>query len=379
MDLKNTLFRWSRGLLFLVLLLSGISSAQAVNCKVGEGESAPKSFTVPLAGHFYAGNDLPVGSVIYETLVTMSGRVGVYCDAAFNVDGEFRVTNEPAGAPFTQAGTSFTGQIYPTNVPGVGVALIDRNAGLAFTKSAPEALPGYWVLNEAGPKDMVGSHFALALIKTGNITSGGTVYGSSLPSMALNAVAKPGYSGLPINNIWTVNFTGNLFLDTSTCTTPGNPTYDLGKFSPEDFPYVGSKSQNFDVPIHLTNCPVFTGYYSEGGRQQSTDSASPSGGTLKNNMLEMTVTPSAGYYSDGTQMKLNNVSGSASGLAFLLYHHLEGETTLSRISSGQVMYQTMSLERSGDVYIPFVVQLRRIGDLRPGKINGSFTVTINYK
>ncbi|MFK3663615.1 hypothetical protein ACI2I2_24440 [Scandinavium sp. NPDC088450] len=79
-------------------------------------------------------------------------------------------------------------------------------------------------------------------------------------------------------------------------------------------------------------------------------------------------------------MYLNNVSGSASGLAFLLYHHQEGTSTLSRITSADsVRYQIMSLERSGDVYISFVVQHRRIGDLRPGKINGSFTVNINYK
>ncbi|HAV1788597.1 TPA: hypothetical protein JG904_002622 [Enterobacter hormaechei subsp. xiangfangensis] len=378
MDLKNTLFKWSRDLLVLSLLLAGLSSAaQAVtNCKL---LWSPVTDTVPLSGHFYVGNDLPVGSVIYRTSVKKSGTTGITCDGDYNIAAEFRVTNEPSGAPFTQSGIPYTGQIYPTNVPGIGVAIWSN--GNTFTRSTPVSLSGYYYRDEEGNDiGRYGDWFDISLIKTGNVPSGSILNGSSLPSMALNVPAQSGYSGLPINNLWTVNFTGSIAFATSTCTTPGNPTYDLGKFSPEDFPSFGSKSQNFDVPIHLTNCPVFTGFYSDGSGQLSLDSSVPSGGTLKNNMLEMTVTPSAGYYSDGTQMKLNNVSGSASGLAFLLYHHLEGETTLSRVSSGNsVMYQTMSLERSGDVYIPFVVQLRRIGDLRPGKINGSFTVTINYK
>lgn len=383
MQWQNIIVRGLQGLLVPVLLLTGMNTALAVNCTTSDS-FPPISDTVPLSGHFYVGNDLPVGSVIYRTTVvqTVAGS-GVYCDGPFRVDAEYRVTNEPSGAPFTQSGTPYSGQIYPTNVPGIGVAV--WNYGKTFTKATPISLPGYFSADSGGDGSRNGDLFDISLIKTGNITSGATVNGSSFPTVALNALAKAGYTGLPINNLWTVNFSGSMTLDTSTCITPGNPTYDLGTFWPEDFPSVGATTAWKDVSIYLTNCPVFTGYHNQSDPAQvAYDSNSPTGGTLKNNMLEMTIAPSTTTAGDQQTFMLLDVADKASGVGYQIAHNPkegmapdEGGNNL--YTAGDVLSQSMSLERSGSVSIPLRVRYKRTGVLRPGKMNGSFTVTINYK
>lgn len=380
MQWKKYITQLGPRLLVAALLLAGINSAQAVvNCKVSDAYP-PVSTTVPLAGTFYIGNDLPVGSVIYQTLLKTTAYLGIYCDAAFSVDAEFRVTDEPKGQPSAIGGRQ---NVYPTNIPGIGVQ-IDSD-GTFVSKTAPRILNGYFLLDHSGNFGRAGTRFSLLLIKTGNINSGGTVNGNSFPSVALNAVPTSGYSGLPINNIWTVNFSGSMTVNTSTCTTPGNPTFDLGTFRPEDFPSVGASTAWKDVSIQLTNCPVFTGYYGDGGsKQQSDDGATPSGGTLANNLLEMTIAPSTATAGDQQTFMLLDVADKASGVGYQIAHNPnedmapdEGGNNL--YTSGDVLSQSMSLERSGSVSIPLRVRYKRTGVLRPGKMNGSFTVTINYK
>ncbi|MFK3663534.1 fimbrial protein [Scandinavium sp. NPDC088450] len=380
MQWKKYITQLGQGLLVPVLLLAGMSSAQAVvNCKMADSTSN----TVPLSGHFYVGNDMPVGSVIYRTTITKTRQAGIDCDAPFSVDAEFRVVNERSGAPFSQSGIPYSGQIYPTNVPGIGVAL--WNAGRTFTSSAPLTLPAYYIKDSAGPSYKFGDEFDISLIKTGNISSGVTVNGDSFPIIAQNAVAKSGYSGLPIYYLWTVNFSGSITLDTSTCITPGNPTYDLGTFRPEDFPSVGATTAWKDVSIYLTNCPVFRGFYNNlDPAQVAIDSNSPTGGTLTNNMLEMTISPSTANAGDQQTFMLSDVADKASGMGYQIAHNPkegmapdEGGNNL--YTSGDVLTQSISLERSGNVSIPLRARYKRTGDLRPGKMNGSFTVTINYK
>lgn len=383
MQWQKIIVRGLQGLLIPVLLLTGMNAALAVNCSTSE-LYPPVSNTVPLTGHFYVGNDLPVGSVIYRTTVRQAARgAGIKCDGPYDVNAEYRVTNEPSGAPFTQSGTPYSGQIYPTNVPGVGVAV--WNNLLTFTKSSPRLIRHYFVNDEGADLNLVGDVFDISLIKTGNITSGVTVNASSFPSVALDAVATAGYTGLPINNLWTVNFSGSITLDTSTCITPGNPTYDLGTFRPEDFPSVGATTTWKDVSIYLTNCPVFTGFYNNSDPAQvANDSNSPTGGTLTNNMLEMTISPSTATAGDQQTFMLSDVTDKASGVGYQIAHNPqegmapdEGGNNL--YTSGDVLSQSMSLERSGSVSIPLRVRYKRTGVLRPGKMNGSFTVTINYK
>jgi type 1 fimbria pilin len=311
--LKTTCSRLLAGgiLMSAGLLLSTTARAE-VHCSATD-ENPPEIQNVTLNGTFYVGNDLPNGSVLYRTTAHNAKGATVQCDDAFSLGAVFGIGSEPSGAPFSQAGAPYNGQIYPTNVKGIGVAV--WVSGQAFTQASPSSPPLTMSLGSAGASTFGGLSFDISLIKTGSIDSGAVVDGNSLPQAIFYVIPSPGYSGLPLT-LWTVNFNGEIHFTTQTCQTPDvnveMGSYDKSKY----FHGVGSTTQWIDSSIRLKNCPTFSGYHD--GRDESaqsiTGSGTPSGGGLASNILKVSLQPATDIIDDANGIigvNANGTSGTA--------------------------------------------------------------------
>ena len=124
---ENGLRIWHLSALVMTSLCGLLGFSQSafavVTCKAST--VYPKQTIVPgiAVSASYAGNDLPVGGIIQRQGITYSTPIGIYCNAAFKVPVAARITNSPSGAPVTMTTDRGTGPVYPTNVPGVGVAI----------------------------------------------------------------------------------------------------------------------------------------------------------------------------------------------------------------------------------------------------------------
>ncbi|MEB5742664.1 hypothetical protein MXF09_23510 [Klebsiella aerogenes] len=375
---------WFNSSCAVLMLLTGISVARAdIHCGPSLVEFPSTEQTTILSGSFYAGNDLPVGSVIYMSVLQASKAAGISCDAPFSVDAQMQVVNEPSGSPFTQSGIPWSGQIYPTNVPGIGVAL--HVNGMTFTKGSPLNLPSYYKRTDAGGDvGIFWDGFFVALIKTGNVASGSVVNGNSIPDVIKVAVPAPGYTGLPVTTR-TFHFSGNISFITQTCQTP-DVFVDMGPYTSDDFPKVGSKSALKDVSIQLKNCPTFTGYHDRSNLQSLIDTGSPSGGTLAPNILEVFLAPTTDVAnaSDLTTFKLDGAGNSdvASGIGYQIgYSTNLNATDIDEVwHQGQVPFTVIPpVDGTTNFRIPVWVRYNRYGDLKSGRADGKIIFTINYK
>lgn len=391
----KSILRIARLLTVLGLMVGGMQAARAdVNCKIPDGQTYPYNTTVPLSGSFYVGNDMPNGSVLYMSGIQTDRGLSLYvnCDAAFSLNAEYRAQGEPAGAPFSQSGTFFTGKVFPTNVSGVGVALVNRPTRESFTDTEPNILTNYYQRDSAGSTGRFQNNFYVLLVKTGPITSGATVNASSFPTVSLNVPAQPGYTGLPINNIWVAHLTGSIQLITRTCTTP-DVTADLGQHLHSEFASVGATTAWQYTPIVMTNCPTFTGHYgttdgSDGGWQGAYGSEAPSGGTPMANLFEITLTPTTGLVNasdTATFLFENSDPAPATGVGYQLGYNTDINSTT--IGSGMVWHKgqapiSISLPSDGRSTIKIPLFLRYASysaRVTPGPMNGKIVATINYK
>lgn len=386
--------RWMlQALLLLGLVCGSMQTARAdVNCApVG---TYPHNTTVPLSGVFYAGNDLPMWSIIYAVGVSNASgdAITLYCDAPYNVSAQYRATSEPSGAPVMSPQGY---PVFPTNVPGVGVAVYAKDADSYFSDTQPASMPGYWVRDSAGNVEKYGSNIVMQLVKTGPIASGAVVNASSFPSVTLNAPAQAGYSGFPMNNLWIANFSGSIQFVTQTCTTP-DVNVDLGQHLPDEFTSIGATTAWQYAPIVMSNCPTFTGLYGKGSigegsasyRQEAQGSVAPSGGTLTSNLFEITLTPTTELADPGdpaTFLFENTTPAAATGMGYQLGYNTDINATT--IGSGMVWHKgqaPISISAPSDgratVKIPLFLRYVRYGSrITPGPMNGKVVATINYK
>lgn len=240
--------------LLLGLLGLSYSAGAVVNCSYSN-MYPPENMTVAINVSSYAGNELPVGSTLYQDQVKASTYSGVNCNAAFSLRSVYTVINAPSGpaVPFSSLAYR-AGPIFPTNVSGVGI--IVWYAGIPFSDVTPYPYATY-ALNAAGDFGFKGV-FDISLIKTGPIAPGSIVNASSFPTVAIIIPATSDYSGLPLT-VMTANFTGSVTFAAKTCTTP-DFNVDMGTYEvSENFKQVGSVTPWVDASITLQNCPTFSG------------------------------------------------------------------------------------------------------------------------
>lgn len=291
-NLSSLTRRYFRRIPLLLILLCGllgqVQSVWAVACSTS-AFYPPQNMTVTINVSAYAGNDMPIGSTIYRNQNNVSGTLGVHCDGAFSLPAYLSVSNAPSGPSFNFSGMAYgSGQIYPTNVSGVGVAV--WHSGTTFSSSTPYLFNTF---SMPGGGDVGGSmQFDISLIKTGPIASGSQVNSSSFPTVVYTVPAASGYTGLPVT-LLTVNFAGSVNFITSTCTTP-DYTVQMGTYSiNQTFKAVGSTTPWVDASIQLKNCPTFSGYYADGSTNQISVGTATAGGNnkRKSNLMSVSLAP----------------------------------------------------------------------------------------
>ncbi|MGR7484012.1 hypothetical protein ACU60U_26845 [Klebsiella aerogenes] len=115
-----------RLLAVLSLMGGGMQMAQAadVSCWASTTYQTPQTVmpTISISGT-YSGNDLQVGATIYRNTIKNASLVGVHCEDAFSLDGYMAVNSTPSGGGVSMETDGGRRYVYPTNVPGVGVAI----------------------------------------------------------------------------------------------------------------------------------------------------------------------------------------------------------------------------------------------------------------
>lgn len=371
----------SGSLLLLVVMFCIAQPVKAdINCQASS--THPKVvYSIPLSGSYYAGNEIPVGQVVYRTGMVVTDMIGVECDAPFDVPKQYVITNEPSGASFSlSAYTAASGQIYPTNVPGIGVAI--RLGSKTITGSAP-LIDGDFQNGAAGSAHTANTYLFADLVKTGPVSTGSVINGSALPTVALNVPSTRGYAGLPINNLFTVSLTGGIEFVTQTCETP-DVNVNLGTFDDSDFPNIDSVTSWMNTAIQLKNCPTFSGHFGENHWATSKGGAAPVEDVREATILEVALQPKNGLLSasDRASYAIDPGSDAAGGIGYQVAYN----TDLSASGPGPVWHEgdgpftvTPPADGSANIRIPVFIRYVRKGIITAGKANGSVTFTINYK
>ncbi|QIP56117.1 fimbrial protein [Hafnia alvei] len=340
-----------------------------------------ENFTVALSNSIYAGNDLDIGTVLYRTTIHPNASLGLNCvtDAAgASIPVYYKVSVEPSGGAFIQSGVPYNGQIYPTNIAGIGVAL--WHSGNTFTSTTPYYDGAIDFSANFSGDVWHGTSFDMSLIKTGNIASGAQVTGQSLPTAIFNTNDVPGVSGLPLT-LMTVNFSGVITVMTATCETP-DVNVSLGSFDTATaFKGKGSTTPWVDSSIVLDQCPTFSGYYGAGSGQSVTGGSTPSGGTLVTNKLILSLQSDTPLI-DGPNGIISVNAGTsndsaATGVGIQIgYGNIVSPTKWSFPDTWTVNAPT---DISQSFKIPLAARYYQIGDyVTPGPADAQVEFTINY-
>ena len=374
------------GLLAVLSMLGGgiqIARAADVNCKASTVYPTPQTVVPHISiSDTYSGSDMPVGTTIYRNNVLNSPRSGVHCDAAFSLDSYVYVSSTPSGGGASMSTDNGTRYVYPTNVPGVGVALWHGSTNYSETRTKYDT----FALDSAGD---FGDNLAydFTLIKTGPIASGSVVNASSFPHLrweiSTNGV-NIGYAGLPIT-LTDYSFTGSVTFVTQTC-TPQDVPVKMGSVSYQFFQGKGSTSGAWvDASIPLTGCPTFSGYYGKSNPQSSEGSGTASGGTRVASLFTLSVTPAHGLVDPANSiMALESGTDAATGLGLQLKYGKSINASISEMTdmwkSGSSWDVPAPTDGSGSFKLPLAVIYYQTADrVTPGTANTQFTVNIDYK
>jgi major type 1 subunit fimbrin (pilin) len=373
-----------RGMITLiVLIVSGLMNdaamAQAV-CQLASGTPAINA-NMPLAlSNITAGPDMPVGTVIYHEKFVPTYQPTMNCSASpagsyvLNQVLSLSSTPKPLSA---YGGSPFGGQVYETNIPGLGVAIwADNQAVTTATPyirqsfSPPDGDPQSWHADTS---------FDISLIKTGNILPG-TLSSASLPSVVWQLQAASGaVQGLPMA-IASLSFKSSINIVSQSCTT-SDFTVQMGSYEKDRyFSGVGSATPWVDSSITLNNCPQFWGYYDATPVQWSNNYILNVPNATQN-MLSVQLTPSTPII-DATQGIMSVDGGdegsAATGIGIQLAW---GSASGSPAPFNFAIPQNYTAPSDGrtSLQIPLAARYYQTEDkVTSGKANGKAVFVINY-
>lgn len=377
---------------FKILVLSLVLNAQSVLAANCESYYNYSEFTQPVMATINAGQDLPVGSVIYSMqMSSTSNRVGIRCyndGKSWTANVHFIITSTPSGASFNFSGNTLNGEVFPTNVDGIGVAILKSHGSQTITLSTPYNQPMNGTSggsSTASTSVLRKPSLMMALVKTGPIEAGATVNASSFPTVKMTAVDSPTISeGFPFD-MMAMRFSGQIYVQSNTCQTH-DKTVNLGRHEISDkFKGIGSVTEWIDSSIELTDCPAkgFPGYYSTTGPQIASNGGSASGGTLISNKLLVTITANTGVI-DATRGLINintSQTGAASGVGIQLGYGDNSAPAVWDLTSPQEYALPTGYDPNyWNINIPvFARYYQTESVVTPGKADGQVMFTINYQ
>lgn len=372
-SIRSTLVNPGLHVLFIGLLTYS-SAGLALTCKI---DVPVRTDAFPLqGGNITVGNELPVGTIIYRQNITSTkdyakaphGKCdgsGPYTDRQY-----IYLTNMPQSLSSWQGGT-FSGKIYNTNIPGIGVVIARGNTGVNAT-----AFQWYSDTRPSIPDVQVWTTITMILIKTGNITPG-SVNGSSLPTVTIRndyTVAN----GSAVVFTWrpyTVKFSGSLKVISQTCSVP-DYAVDLGSWDIFDMMAKGS-SEWRDASIKMTNCPRFYGYIDNAFNTVHLTGAI-SGLKYTGNAIGLKLSALYGNINAANGIiKLEPSNNTANGVGIQLASGNNASNTLFNLGNEQRI--AVSNSTSTSLTIPLVARyIKTENKVTPGKADSKVVFTINY-
>jgi major type 1 subunit fimbrin (pilin) len=378
----------------LVLLMMTSHSVWAeVVCAPQNG--APRTDTVQLTPPaISAGADIPVGTVIYQGRWN-SGSTGLSvmkCTSPVDTTMWFNITWGIEQAPLPLAnwtGSPFSGAVYQTNIPGIGIAISrNNNADAAILGQANYQYPADVQTPVTGGSYepyLTSRTLYVSLIKTGTITPGNySLDASKLPSANIsivNPLAHPATTGLPVK-AYVIKFQGQLTVSTQTCTTP-NVNVNMGSYEKRQyFTAIGATTPWVDASITLTNCPTFYGFYNANNSTLMFDYSTGTGAvaTSTSNSIGVRLTPTSNVIdsTNGVMAIDSTVPGAASGVGIQIGWGMSNQApTFFNFAAEQTL--TLPKDGSSTIRVPLVARyIQTEANAVPGKANGKAVFLINY-
>lgn len=373
---------------FIAILLICVfaSSARAVTC--GFTELFFENFSTPVVGTGIAsvGEDVPVGKVLYKQRYQGKGRSTSYActftdedieaglASPMNTYTKYEVISTPSG-PATRVGGQ---DVFPTNIPGIGVVITLLTASGYISE-----YPGLWEYTTPptgwGTITQGLSQFSLIeleLIKTGPIPPGTQqVIGAALPTFQVTSGSKLPY---PASHVFaTINFSGNTIMHTKTCqlATP-NIEVNLGPHPVTNFSGPGSVTEWKNFDIVLKECPPFYGY---GNYTYRESSGSTTGSSTDNDVNIRFVSANGVIEGNPLLAKINQEPNAAKGVGIELSQRDSSES-IALDGSGGFPLLNLSKDDNATYTIPLKARyVQTESNVGAGKANSSVVFTITYQ
>lgn len=311
--------RKSGWITFFTIALLSISrpSFAFIACNYIDGASSITA-SLPLQGvNITVGEDTPNGTIVFRQTIKAPYIPGVTCGASptayeYHIDGNFSALPLPLSS---WSGSPFSGHVYETGVPGVGVAVWSGlgSSGPQYDSVFPDTISqgavAAGVSNTWIDRGEI-RRFDISLIKIGPISSG-SIMGSSLPSVSMDFVI-PGNGSM---NLLRADFVGALNFVAGTCRTP-DVMVNLGKHEvSKKFSGIGSSTEWVKYNITFLDCPVFHGLLNDGNNNYAATDGTFGVGTHSLNEWDVSLSPNTPAL-DATNgiISLNPNSSSASGI-----------------------------------------------------------------
>lgn len=356
-------------LLAPIILMNSVRAA----CSLGAGSpfTTPLNLTLPLqAGNLTVGPDAPNGTVIYRQTYRQSFSSGVFAEC--DMLGQFILERAMTSIPYPLSnwnGTPYPGQVYNTNIPGIGIAI--WNAGQVFPFTVNVCIG----VNKCG---YGASYFTfdISLIKIGAI-SPGSLTGSSLPCIS----HRIGQAGA-LFPVVSACFGGAINIVSQTCTTP-DVNVPMGVFEvSQTFRNIGSVTPWKDASVTLSACPRFYGTLNDGTNTFASDNGTSGIGTFTKNTINLKLTPNTAVIDSANGViGLEPGTASATGIGIQLASGLVGDASPALVNLAAVISATKTMESSTSTTTRFPLVARYIqtgSTVSPGSANAAVTFTINY-
>lgn len=367
-------------LIFLSVALFYSSNSQAIITCTPNARTDTMAIT-PM--NISAGSDLPLGSVIYRGTWYDSNWNNLMRCTSDNPSGETGTVSYKLGidsSPYplsSWSGSPYGGNVYNTNIPGIGIAV--WYAGNTVTTTKFFTLLGNRQINIPASNsyyDGISSAFDISLVKIGPTPTGNyAITGSSLPVVKYFYTAGSNVAGLPIT-VRTVTFSGSLNVSAQTCTTP-EVNVNLGTYDTSSLTSVGSATPWIDSSIRMTNCPKFQGYFNNGNPVNLSTGSAP---TSTSNQFGVTLTPISTILDAANGiMSLTPSPTSATGVGIQIAQGTSSTTSPALFDFNKESMTDLPKTGDSDITYPLVSRYIKMSPhVTPGPADGKVTFTLNY-
>lgn len=363
----------------LSLTLFYSSQASAFSCSLSDNYGV-MNYTMPLQSlNLTVGPDVSNGTIIYRQYFKPSRATTINCSGnttSYQPTISWSYSSVPNGIS-DWTGSPFSGKVYETGVPGIGIAIYTYNRAVdkytvPFTYQAWQEEKSTdstsWIAQG-------GFEFDVVLIKTGVITPG-TISGAQLPTVVYNFQAQsisPLYLG-------SLSFSGAINVVSRTCTTP-DVVVEMGSYEiPKIFTKVGSYTDWKDASIILTDCPRFYGTLNDGRNTFNSDDGTSGKGTLTSNILNLTLTPNTSVIDSTTGiLSVKTGTGAATGVGIQLAYGSETDTAPDLVDFSLSNNYTMPDDTLTNRTFPLIARyIQTESEVTAGRADATVTFTINY-